>query len=53
MKNFLSELLYDFRIQWKAQLDSVGYVGTILMDLSKAYDYLSHNLLIVKLEAME
>ena len=59
MVNFLSELLCGFRkahstqhalfrlIQkWQAERDSGSYVGTILMDLSKAYDCLSHDLLI-------
>ena len=34
-----------------AELDSGDYVDTILMDLSKAYECLSHDLLITKLEA--
>ena len=51
LENFLSELLCGFRkthstqhalfrlIQkWQEELDSGGYVGTILMDLSKVYD---------------
>ena len=59
LENFLSELLCSFRrahstqhalfrlIQkWQAELDLGGYVGTILMYLSKAYVRLSHDLLI-------
>ena len=59
MVNFLSELLCGFRKahstqhalfrllqKWQAERDSGSYVGTILMDLSKAYDCLSHDLLI-------
>ena len=37
--------------KWQAELDSGGYVGTILMALSKTYDCLSQDLLIAKLEA--
>ena len=63
-KNVLSGLLCDFRkahstqhalfrlIQkWQAELDSEGYIGTVSTDLSKAYDCLSHDLLIAKIEA--
>ena len=59
LENFLSELLCGFQkahstqhalfrlIQkWLAELDSGGYVGTILKDISKADDCLSHELLI-------
>ena len=35
----------------KKGLDNSGLVGAILMDLSKAYDCWSHDLLIAKLEA--
>ena len=35
----------------QVELDSEGYVDTILMDLSKAYDCLSHDILISNLEA--
>ena len=38
-------------LSWQAKLDSGGYVGTILMNMSKAYGCLSHDLLIAKLEA--
>ena len=36
---------------WKRCLDTKVIVGTILMDLSKAYDCMPHDLLIAKLEA--
>ena len=34
---------------WKNKLDKEGYVSTIFMDLSKAFDTLNNNLLIAKL----
>ena len=37
--------------KWKIALDSKGYSGTVLMDLSKAYDTINHDLLIAKLHA--
>ena len=62
--NLLSNLLSGFRKgyctqhvlfrgieTWKQFLDSRCVVGTVLMDLSKAYDYIPHDLLIAKLEA--
>ena len=33
---------------WQKHLDSNGIIGAILMDLSKAYDCLPHELLIAK-----
>ena len=39
--------------QWLPDIDLVGSVVTILMDVSKACDCLPHHLLIVKLQAYE
>ena len=47
-----TELAFFRLIQsWKKELHSSGLVGTILMDLSRPYVYLSHDHLIAKLEA--
>ena len=42
--------LFKLLRSWQRELDSGGFVGTILMDLSKTYDCISHELLIAKLE---
>ena len=36
---------------WQKELDNSGFIGTIFMNLSKAYDCLPHDLIIAKFEA--
>ena len=43
--------LFNLIHKWQSCLDKSGIVGAILMDLSKAYDCLPHDLLIAKLNA--
>ena len=37
--------------KWRKSLSNMSFGGAILMDLSKAFDTLNHNLLIAKLHA--
>ena len=37
--------------KWKKSVDNHGYAGTILMDLSKAFDIIDYELLVAKLHA--
>ena len=39
--------------RWKKILDEKGFGGAVLMDLSKAFDTLNHERLIVKLSAYD
>ena len=63
-KKFLSPKLYGFRKghstkhtllnllkNWQKTLDKSDVIGTVLMDLSKTYDCLPHDLHIAKLTA--
>ena len=60
METFLSPYLCGYRKGYSVQhalekvrlsLDNKGYGGAILMDLSKAFDTLNHDLLIAKLHS--
>ena len=37
--------------KWKSMLDKQGYAGVLMMDLSKAFDTINHELSIAKLYA--
>ena len=64
IEKFLSSFFYGYRNgfstqtallglveNWKASLDKKRYTGAVLMDLSKAFDTINHELLLVKLNA--
>ena len=52
-QQYFHKKLFRLIHKWHAEPDSGGYVGTISMNFSKAYDLLSHDWLIAKLEVFE
>ena len=43
--------LFSLKEKWKSILDKKGFSGAVLMDLSKIFDTINHELLIAKLDA--
>ena len=51
-KSYSTQIALTKLIQnWQKSLDEKKIVGTVLIDLSKAYDCIQHDLLLAKLEA--
>ena len=51
VKVLVHSTVLDMIEKWKKSIDQRKNAGALLTDLSKAFDCMSHNLLIAKLEA--
>ena len=49
--SMVTSTLYLHEYNWRHALDNNLFTGAVLMDLSKAFDCISHNLLIVERNA--